>query len=243
MNYGVIFDMDGVLVDSYQPHFESWRQVAAECGLTMTEREFATTFGRTSREIIAHFWGEGMKTDAQIAAMDDRKEAMYRKIIRDHFPAMDGAAELLAALRAAGFALAIGSSGPPANVAVVIDALAAQARAIHSEFPSPLPSPGGGGENLFDATVNGMEVVRGKPDPQVFLLAAGKLRLPPSRCAVVEDAVAGVRAARAAGAAVIALTGTARRTQLAPLADRVVDSLRELTPADIAALIDANANR
>ena len=220
MTYGVIFDMDGVLIDSYHPHFESWRMVAAETGLAMTEQEFATTFGRTSREIIAHFWGEGFKSDAEIAAIDGRKEALYRQLIHANFPAMAGVRELLTGLHAAGFALAVGSSGPPENVQVVMEAL--------------------GCPQFFSATVTGMDVQRGKPDPQVFLLAAQRLALPPNRCAVVEDAIAGVRAARAAGMAAIAITGTAAREQLAPLADRVIDSLTELTPAEIAALIDAN---
>jgi len=218
---GVIFDMDGVLVDSYRAHFESWRRMAAEHGLAMTEDQFASVFGRTSRDIVAHFWGQGL-TDRQIAAMDDRKEAIYREIIGADFPEMDGAHELLADLRSAGFRLAIGSSGPPANIAVVLGRL--------------------GGPGVVDATVNGMEVTRGKPDPQVFLLAAGKLSLPPGSCAVVEDAVAGVQAARAAGMAAVAVTGTTPRGRLALLAGLVVDSLRELAPQRFEELIDSRRN-
>lgn len=214
----VIFDMDGVLVDSYRAHFESWRQMGAEHGIDMTEREFATTFGRTSRDIIAHFWGDDRRLgDEQIVAMDRRKEELYRRIIATDFPAMDGAVELIDNLRAAGFDLAVGSSGPPENVAAALAGL--------------------GRADRFAVTVNGMEVTRGKPDPQVFLLAAKKLNVPPTRCAVVEDAPAGLRAARAAGMAAIALTGTATREALAPLADRVVDSLRELNATDIAAML------
>ena len=96
----VIFDMDGVLVDSYQAHFESWRRMGAEHGIDMTEQEFATTFGRTSRDIIAHFWGQGRMSDEQIGAMDRRKEAIYRDLIRAGFPVMDGAIELIDALAA-----------------------------------------------------------------------------------------------------------------------------------------------
>lgn len=215
----VIFDMDGVLIDSYQPHFLSWRRMAAEHGIDMTEREFATTFGRTSRDIISHFWADAARlSDERIAAMDRRKEELYRQIIRAAFPAMDGARELVAALREAGFRLAIGSSGPPENVRVALDGLGQAA--------------------LFDATVNGMDVSRGKPDPQVFLIAAKKLGVPPTRCAVVEDAPAGLKAAQAAGMTAIALTGTASRAVLTPLANRVFDSLRELSPTVMAELID-----
>src|SRR5262245_16268208 len=108
---GVIFDVDGVLIDSYLPHQRSWTGVAREHGLIMTPEQFVATFGRTSREIIAQFWGEGLD-DGAVRAIDDRKEALYREIIRKDFPAMDGAVELVRALEGAGFRLAVGSSGP-----------------------------------------------------------------------------------------------------------------------------------
>ncbi len=215
----VIFDMDGVLVDSYQAHLESWRELGAEHGLTMTDDEFSATFGRTSRDIIRNLWGDAI-ADADVAAADDRKEAMYREIIKHDFPAMDGATELLRGLHAAGFALAIGSSGPPENVAAVCECLP--------------------GAELISAQVTGTDVTRGKPDPQVFLIAADKLGVDPSHCAVVEDAPAGVEAARAAGMAAIAITGTADRSELRNAgAHFVVDSLRELTVPLVDEIIDS----
>lgn len=211
----VIFDMDGVLVDSYRAHFESWLAMARECGFEFSEERFAATFGRTSRDIIAQLWGEAL-SDERIAAMDARKEALYREIVAADFPAMDGARELITSLRQAGFKLAVGSSGPPANVEVAVAGL-------------------GLGE-CFDATVTGEDVTAGKPDPQVFLLCAERLGVPPPRCAVIEDAPAGVQAARNAGMAAIAITGTATRERLAH-ADLVVDSLTELSPQIIGELI------
>jgi beta-phosphoglucomutase len=215
----VIFDMDGVLVDSYQAHFQSWLALARECGFQFTQRQFAATFGRTSRDIIACLWGEGL-SDRRVAEMDARKEALYRQIISRDFPAMEGARELVLALHQAGFKLAVGSSGPPENVQVTMAGL-------------------GLGE-CFSATVTGREVTRGKPDPQVFLLAAERLAVPPDACAVVEDAPAGVEAARRAGMAAIALTGTAPRHKLAH-ADLVIDSLKELSPDMLARLIRRRA--
>ena len=104
----VIFDMDGVLVNTYRAHFRSWLEMAEAEGFSFTEGEFAATFGRTSREIIAHFWGEGRLDDAQIAALDDRKEAAFRRMIETDFPAMPGVGELLRSLHNAGFRLAVG---------------------------------------------------------------------------------------------------------------------------------------
>ncbi len=215
-NKAVIFDMDGVLVDSYRAHYESWKLLGETRGLTMTEAEFDATFGQTSRDIIRNLWGDAIPDD-EVDPCDDKKEALYREIIADDFPAMAGADELLAALDEAGFALAIGSSGPPANVSTVLGCLAEGGR--------------------FTAQVTGMDVTRGKPDPQVFLIAAEKLGVASDRCVVVEDAIPGLQAARAAGMVAVALTGTAPREQLAEHADLVVDSLNELTPAVIDSLL------
>jgi HAD superfamily hydrolase (TIGR01509 family) len=217
---GVIFDMDGVLVDSYRPHLLSWQQAARENGLELTEAQFAGVFGRTSRDIIARLW-PGRFSNGQIAAFDGRKEQAYRDIISHDFPEMAGAGDLVAALHAAGFATAIGSSGPPENIEVVRGAL-----------------PHG---DTIGATVSGAEVEHGKPDPGVFLLAAKKLGLAPAKCAVVEDATVGIEAARRAGMTAIAITGTTTREALAVRAHVVVDSLRELVPEAIAALIRSNA--
>ncbi|GAG50504.1 unnamed protein product, partial [marine sediment metagenome] len=178
------------------------------------------TFGRTSRDIIAHFWFEGLAED-RIAEMDARKEGLYRRIIAGDFPAMDGARELIRALHHAGFKLAVGSSGPPENVEVTMNGL-------------------GMGE-CFSATVTGVDVTRGKPDPQVFLIAAERLGAEPVCCAVVEDAPAGVEAANRAGMASVALTGTAPREKLAD-ADLIVDCLRELSPQVIQRLIRRKAS-
>ena len=209
---GVIFDMDGVLVDSYAAHLRSWRDVAARHGLDLSDANFARTFGRTSRDIIGALW-PGKFDDDGVARFDAAKEARYREILGERFPEMDGASELIRELHDAGYRLAIGSSGPPQNVSLV----QRQLRSGH----------------LFEVTVNGTEVTRGKPDPDVFLIAARKLGIEPPRCAVVEDAPAGIEAARRAGMTSIGLLGTAPRERLAEHADLVVGSLRDLSPAVI----------
>ena len=217
-NLAVIFDMDGVLVDSYQAHFKSWQAVAAEEGLAISEADFASQFGRTSREIIAAYWGHGSYTDRQIAELDDRKEACFRRVLEADFPVMPGVPDLLRSLDEAGFALAVGSSGPPANIELVLSRL--------------------GSRSLFRAVVTGMDVTRGKPDPQVFLIAAKRLDVPPRRCAVVEDAPPGVEAANAAGMASVGLISTGRTRESLAQADLVVGSLAELSPRILRDLID-----
>ena len=213
----VIFDMDGVLIDSYHAHLEAWQQMGEKLGRPIAEEAFVPTFGRVNREIFHHLWGDAL-TDEEIDRWGDWKEAAYRRIIIRRFPGMEGATDLLDALKNAGFALAIGSSGPPENVAAALLGLGRTA--------------------IFDAIVNGREVTHGKPHPEVFLKAAEKLGLEPRSCAVIEDSLAGLEAAVRAKMTPIAITGTFPRERLAEKAALVVDSLRELTPAKITQLID-----
>jgi beta-phosphoglucomutase len=211
----VIFDVDGVLVDSYQAHFASWSKLYREVGRDYTEAAFAADFGRTSRDILRRTLGDTL-SEAQIRELDERKEALYRELLREQFPAMEGAAALIDALVADGFLLAVGSSAPLANIELSLEKLGRAAS--------------------FSATVCGSDVSRGKPDPQVFQLAAQRLGVPASCCAVIEDAVHGVEAARRAGAASIGLVGTVDRKHL-DAADLVVDRLDQLSPRVIRTLI------
>lgn len=210
----VIFDVDGVLVDSYQAHFQSWQQMLGEKDVEFSESQFRATFGRTSRDIIAELYS-GKLTDTEIAELDNRKEALFRDLLQQNFLAIEGATDLVEALANAGLKLAVGSSAPAENVAVTLKCL--------------------GCEDLFTARVSGGDVTRGKPDPQVFLLGAERLGVAAEQCVVVEDAPAGVEAANSAGMTSIALTGTATRDELAH-ADLVVESLCELSPEQIRGL-------
>jgi beta-phosphoglucomutase len=219
-SFAVIFDVDGVLIDSYRAHFTSWRQLYGELGIDYTEAAFAADFGRTSRDILCRTLGPDTSDD-RVRLLDDRKEAMFREILRVDFPAMDGAKELIDSLAAAGFALAVGSSGPPDNIALALEKL--------------------GCADKIAAKITGADVKRGKPDPQVFQLAAERLCMQRISCAVVEDAVHGIEAARRAGMTSIGLTGTANREQL-DSADLVVESLRELNPDVLRKLIRRRQN-
>jgi beta-phosphoglucomutase len=205
-----------VLVDSYQAHFESWQRMCVERGLSMTRAQFVATFGRTSREVIRDLWGD-MVAATDVATIDDRKEAYFREILAQDFPVMDGAVALLDQLRAAGFSLAIGSSAPPENVELSLDGL--------------------GRRDAFGAVITAVDVTRGKPDPQVFLLAAERLCVPPALCVVVEDAPAGLAAAHAAGMKCVAMLSTGRLREPMQTADLLVTSLRELSPVTLRQLI------
>ena len=216
---GVIFDVDGVLIDSYQSHFESWRLLATEIGRSCTEAEFAQRFGRTSRETIVDQWPDRLWTDEEVRALEDRKESLYRNIIQGQFPAMPGASNLIRQLHAAGYQIAVGSSGPPENVNLVIDQL--------------------GVAEIIRCRITARHVTRGKPDPQVFQLAARALEVPFHRCCVVEDAPPGVQAAHAAGMVCVGFASTGRTHVELQDAECIVDSLDELTSPGISQLIHA----
>jgi beta-phosphoglucomutase len=213
---GVIFDMDGVLVDSYGAHLHSWQDAAERFGVHMSEGDFAHSFGRTSREIIRALW-PGKFDDEQVARFDAIKEQRYREILERDFPEMPGASELIADLHDAGFRLAIGSSGPPPNVELV-------KRKIRNG-------------KLIKATVTGTEVKHGKPHPDVFLTAATKISVEPKNCAVIEDAPVGIEAAKRAGMIAIGLVGTAKGQALEARADLVVDSLNAINALRVGQLI------
>ncbi len=215
MNPAVIFDMDGVLADTYAPHFVSWQRLYEGLGIPYGESDFAADFGRTSRDILRRMLGAEL-TDDQIREFDGAKESHFRDIIRETPASADGAQELIDSLLADGFAIAVGSSGPPENVWLMLEQLERAKR--------------------FGAVVTGTDVTRGKPDPQVFQLAAERLERSLSECVVVEDALHGVEAAHNAGMKCIAVAGTLTVEQLRP-ADRVVTSLRQIGPALIRELL------
>ena len=205
--YGVIFDMDGVLVESYKPHFESWRAAAREYGYDITEEQFAHEFGRTSREIIHDIWGQDVD-DNKIHEIDDLKENIYRDLIRKDVPATPGLYELLQELLDNKAKMAVGSSGPIENINLVLDSLKIR--------------------KYFSAIVSAKDVKKGKPDPQVFQLASERIAVDSSRCLVIEDAVPGIKAAHNAGMKVIALT-TSHRAEKLSEADSIVKDLSCVT--------------
>ena len=212
---GVIFDLDGVLVDTGWAHKQSWFDLAEKEGFSMSDEFFYNTFGMQNYMIIPMLLGRELPRD-EVDRMADWKEQRYREIIVDHLEPAEGAKSLLDALRGKGFRTAVGSSAPRANLDLVLGS--ADLR------------------NFFDACVSGEQVEHSKPAPDTFLKAAEELGLAPGRCAVVEDAVQGVEAGKAAGMPVAAVTTTRKRADLA-IADVIVDSLAELTLEDFVRML------
>jgi len=218
MAHGVIFDMDGVLVDSGLPHEQSWQHVARKHGINLTSEQFRGTFGRPASDTIHIIWGNRVN-ERDVRLIEQEKERIYRDLISPKIPLMPGCRRLLERLRKARLRIAVATSGPPENLELVLcDGLIA---------------------NYFDAEVHGFEIGRGKPAPDCFQLAAERLKLPPAACVVIEDAPVGIEAARAAGMRAIGLVGTHPAARLqeagAPL---VVNTLDEVTIDHVLSLVN-----
>ena len=206
MRRGVLWDLDGTLVDSEEFHWLSWRDTMRREGIELTYDAFLASFGQRNDRILGGWLGPDADA-ARVQQIGDAKEAEYRRLAEVHgLQPLPGAREWLVALRAAGWKQAIASSAPGMNVEVMLRVLDLT--------------------QYLDAIVAAEDVTIGKPDPQVFLRAAEKLGVPPSRSIVVEDAAAGVEGARRGGMKCI---GVAKNGPLK--ADVVVTSLADL-PAD-----------
>ena len=188
----VIFDMDGVLVLTEEAHWQSWLEAARPRKAELSYAAFRTCFGRINPDCIPILFGP--QSSEETAAIAEEKEAAFRRIVRAHVPLVPGIVKFLTSLSKLGARLAVGSSGPPENVKALVE--------------------GGGIAHFFGATVDGAQVKRGKPAPDVFLIGAERLGVPPSACAVIEDAPVGVRAAVAAKMLAIGVATTHPQQEL-----------------------------
>lgn len=207
----VIWDVDGTLVDTAELHFQAWTQLTEELHKPFTRADFAATFGRRNPEIIHQLFGT-QYSDAEVDDLGFRKEEFYRAAARQGVDLLPGVRALLEGLHAAGFRQAVGSSAPKENLDLIL--------ALTQTLP------------FFEAIVSQEDTQRGKPDPQVFLVAADKLGVTPARCLVLEDAVAGVQAAKAGGMKCIAVRFVGHHAEDSLRragADLVVASLEEVS--------------
>jgi HAD superfamily hydrolase (TIGR01509 family) len=207
MTRAVLWDLDGTLVDSGDYHWRSWVTAMEAEGLSVTYEQFLASFGQRNDRILADWLGGGA-TAGRIQRIGDAKEAEYRRIARaEGLVVLPGALEWARTLHDAGWKQAIATSAPRLNADVMLEAT--------------------GLTPYFDAVIAAEDVTVGKPDPQVFLVAASRLGASPSNSIVVEDAVAGIEAARRGGMKSIGVSASATLP-----ADVFVRSLIEL-PADV----------
>lgn len=181
---GAVFDLNGTLVDDIRFHFEAFQRIGRELGCEVTWEAFQRTNGRKNEDVFPVLFGRALDA-AQVAALAAKKEETYRALYGPTAALHRGADALLARLTRAGVRLAVASSAPPENRAMILDGLALRDR--------------------FHAVVLA-EHLPGKPAPDVFLAAARMLGVEPQACVAFEDAENGVRAAAAAGMIVVGIT-------------------------------------
>jgi beta-phosphoglucomutase family hydrolase len=211
----VIWDLDGVLANTASYHLSAWQEIFSKRGVKFTEEDFRRSFGQRNDTIIKNTLGE-QTTQGEIEAIAEEKEATFRRMIGQKIKPFPGAVELVYSLRRQGVKLAIASSTPIENIRLITSSL--------------------GVANCFQAIVTGHDVTEGKPSPQVFLLAAKRLGAEPENCIVIEDAVAGVTAAKRAGMHCVAVTSTRSRQSLKQ-ADLIVRTLEEISIKDLEELV------
>jgi beta-phosphoglucomutase family hydrolase len=183
-----IFDMDGTIVDNMDFHTKSWIAFFERRGQRIDPAAFfRSTAGRQGKEIIRAYLGEHLDDD-EVRALNMEKEEVYRELYAPHRKTVHGFEALIAAARLGGVKLAVATAAPNANIEFTLDGLDLRRH--------------------FDAVVGAADVPRGKPHPDVFLLAAERCGAAPADCIVFEDAPLGVEAARRAGMRTVVLTTT-----------------------------------
>jgi HAD superfamily hydrolase (TIGR01509 family) len=203
----VLFDLDGVLVDSEPISTEASDRVLASVGIFLSDEERREVFGkRTIENYRRHIERRGLKLNPQ--KLVEKKTALFRKLIRGRLRPLPGVLPLLSELDKARIKKAVVSSSPLDRVNASLEEVGL--------FPE------------FEVILSGDCCRRGKPDPEPFLLSAGRLDVNPSQCVVIEDAEAGILAAKAAGMKCVAVKSPNTFGQDLSKADLIVESLKEV---------------
>jgi beta-phosphoglucomutase len=212
---GVLFDMDGVLVNNTQAHVKAFEIFCERYGVEDWQHKLQTAFGMGNDDIMRLILPEEIIREKGMKALGEEKEAIYREVYAPEIRPVRGLVELLEELRRRGIRCAVGSSGCRENVDFVLSNC--------------------GITDYFSCIVSGDRVTRCKPDPEIYLLAAEGLHLPSAECLVFEDARVGITAARRAGAGrIVALVTTLSRDILETQteADVIIDDFASITDLD-----------
>jgi HAD superfamily hydrolase (TIGR01509 family) len=192
-SFGVIFDMDGVIVDSNPYHKTALKQFCREHGYELSDEHLIKKiFGRTNREWITALFGQ--LPEEKIIQYTEQKEALYRQLFDKDIKPLPGLLKFLDALTANNIPVAIGTSAPLTNVAFTLSRT--------------------GTQKYFKTILHDSFVTHSKPHPEIYLKSAKALGLPNAKCIVIEDSLSGVAAGKAAGSPVVGITTTHSESEL-----------------------------
>jgi HAD superfamily hydrolase (TIGR01509 family) len=209
----VLWDMDGVLADTSELHFQTWEPVLVEQGIHFDRERFHLIYGLKNEDLLPLLAGRPLEA-AWMDRVAEKKEQAFRQIMPGHLHPLPGVLKWLQQFNAWGYRQAVASSAPVENVELVVDELKIR------KYFSALVTPG----NL-----------PGKPDPTVFLMAASQLYVSPQDCIVIEDSLPGIEAAGKAGMHIIAVA-TTNPPEMLTQADIVVETLDRLTVEQVETL-------
>jgi beta-phosphoglucomutase family hydrolase len=211
----VLWDLDGVIADTGTYHCRAWQDAFGKRGVSFTEADFMRHFGQRNDTIIRDAIGDSISPEELDIIADEKEKNYRRRLAESIIKPLPGAIELIRSLEQSKIKMAIASSAPMENIQPIIRGLDI--------------------EDCFQAIAWGREVAEGKPSPQIFSLAATKLEAEPRNCVVIEDAIAGVTAAKRAGMKCVAVTNSHPRDSLKE-ADLIVDTLEAVSVSDLAGL-------
>lgn len=185
---GVIFDMDGVIVNNMPYHLQAWKEFCQKHNYHFDKETFIARYpGKENFDIIRDICGKNI-TREEADILGEEKEAIYREIYSKEIKPANGLIDVLTNFKELGIKLAVATSAPPSNLHFTLS----KTNLTH----------------FFDATVDASMINHGKPSPEIFLKAAHLINVPPSNCLVFEDAFAGIEAATKANMKVVALATT-----------------------------------
>jgi len=216
----VIFDMDGVLVDTNPFHVQKWEALLAEYGIAFDRKELPRqVLGPGNDPTLRHFFGERITAEDR-QRLSEELEARFRRAFAPHARPLAGVERLIAECQDQGVLVALASAAMSKNVNFILDALKLRP--------------------YFHVVLTNDEITQSKPHPEIFLKTAKKLGLPPAACVALEDSFAGIEAAKRAGMKCVAVASTfpAPELRARTQADLVIQTLEELNLQKLRQLFD-----
>lgn len=199
--------MDGVVVDNHRYHFASWMKFAEKYQFELDEDIYREKFnGKTNRDLFCMIFGD--LTEKEIESLAEEKESMYQRLYAENIKPHTGLIDFLELLKKKRIKIALGTSAPPMNVDFTLDTLKLR--------------------KYFEVIVDGSQVERGKPDPQVYELCCLRLGLLPRDCLVFEDALLGIEAAKRAGCHVIGVATSHKASELEGITEKIIHDFTEV---------------
>jgi beta-phosphoglucomutase len=203
---GAIFDMDGVVVDNHEFHFKAWLAFSEKYKFPLNQEIYRDKFnGKTNSDLFEMIFGKISSTEKEKYAQE--KESLYQRLYGPHMRAHTGLITFLELLKKYKIKIALGTSAPTGNVDFILDTLNLR--------------------QYFEVIVDGPQVERGKPDPQVYQLCSLRLGLSPKECVVFEDSLAGLESGKMAGCSIIGVATSHKAYELKPMTDLIIHDFTE----------------